>query len=341
MSGTIPIIDLGGKVHGHSPDEFQRISSSMHQALNQVGFAYIKNCHMDWLETHRLMKLAQEFFRQSVPTKMKIDMGKAGLAWRGYFPVGAEFTASIPDQKEGLYFGIDHPASALAVKDKTPMHGQNQWPPSEEFADFPALVTRHMQKLTELGHFLMESLAVGLGIERDYFSQRFGSDPTVLFRIFNYPAQTKGQDTKDSTWGVGEHTDMGFLTMLLQDELGGLQVHTDSGWIDAPPIPNTFVINIGDMLQHWTHGIYRATRHRVKNISGQDRISLPLFFDPTWQAKLVPIETDLLDAVALKQARERSSYKRWDGLDLQTLNPELTYGDFVWSKIKDVFPNLR
>ena len=334
---NIPIVDFGGKLTGHSQAEMQKIAVSMHQALNQVGFAYVQNCGIDWPMTQNLMSLARKYFQQPSATKMQIAMEHAGLAWRGYFPLGEELTAAAPDQKEGLYFGIDYPENSSAVKSRLPMHGLNQWPDEEDFAGMPSLVTTYINDLTRLGHVMMESLAIGLGINQDYFSQRFGQDPTVLFRIFNYPAQ--GAEAEG--WGVGEHTDMGFLTMLLQDDLGGLQIKTDDGWIDAPPIPNSFVINIGDMLQHWSHGIYRATLHRVKNVSNKGRISLPLFFDPSWLAKLEPIDPELLDSKLLESAQARPNYRRWDGLDIQALNPDLTYGEFVWDKIKDVFPKLR
>src|SRR6202011_3985293 len=87
----------------------------------------------------------------------------------------------------------------------------------------------------------------------------------------------------------GEHTDYGLLTLLAQDAIGGLQVRTPSGWIDAPPIEGTFVANIGDMLDRLTGGWYRSTPHRVRNVSGRDRFSFPFFFDPGFSAEIPPL----------------------------------------------------
>ena len=122
----------------------------------------------------------------------------------------------------------------------------------------------------------MRGVALSLGLAEDYFAAGYTADPTVLFRIFHYPPAPPASDD----WGVGEHTDYGLLTLLAQDRHGGLQVHAGTGWVEAPPIPGTFVCNIGDMLDRLTGGLYRSTPHRVKNVSGRERLSFPFFFDP-------------------------------------------------------------
>ena len=177
-------------------------------------------------------------------------------------------------------------------------------------------------------------MAVGLGLEQNYFSQRFTNDPTLLFRIFNYPSASRDQS---QDWGVQEHTDMGFLTILKQDHLGGLEVKTrDDQWIEAPPMDGAFIINIGDMLELWTWGLLRATPHRVRNAAKSDRISMPFFYDPNWQSTLEPISKELLGV----SKTESQASERWDKLDLASLSTDMTYGDFVWSKVKNVFPDL-
>ena len=133
---------------------------------------------------------------------------------------------------------------------------------------------------------------------------------------------------------------MGFLTILMQDSLGGLQVKSNKGdWIEAPPIPDTFIVNIGDMLELWTWGVLKATLHRVRNSSGKDRMSFPFFYDPTWDASLERIPKSLLNEAHLQNAHS-SAEERWDKLDLKSLSPQTTYGEFVWEKVRHVFPHL-
>ena len=133
-------------------------------------------------------------------------------------------------------------------------------------------------------------------------------------------------------WGVGEHTDYGLLTMLWQDDVGGLQVRTDEGWIDAPPLPGSFVCNIGDMLDRMTGGRYRSLPHRVAiNSTGRDRLSIPLFFDPDFAWRVSPVPG--------ASAGSDDSGRRWDGANLQAF--EGTYGDYVSAKVGKVFPALR
>ena len=130
--------------------------------------------------------------------------------------------------------------------------------------------------MTAVGQAVLGGVALGLGIDRDWFARHLTADPTVLFRVFHYPPG----DT--ASWGVGEHTDYGLITLLAQDPHGGLQVRSGDQWLDVPADPYVFVVNIGDMLERMTGGVYRSNPHRVRNLSGADRLSFPLFLDPSW-----------------------------------------------------------
>jgi isopenicillin N synthase-like dioxygenase len=118
---------------------------------------------------------------------------------------------------------------------------------------------------------------------------------------------------------------------LLQDDNGGLQVKTPDGWIDAPPVPGTFVCNIGDMLDKMTGGWYRSTPHRVRNSSGNERLSFPFFFDPDFAAEVPPLPG--------RAATGADGEPRWDGQDLRAFTG--TYGDYLVAKVSKVFPRLR
>lgn len=332
---SIPIIDIGSLREPSTPQEEQAVAQSMHQALRDVGFLYVQNHGIDPALDNTLLTQAQSFFSQSNDEKMKIAMAKGGRAWRGYFPVGGELTSGYPDQKEGIYFGRELDTSHPAVKANTPLHGANQWP---EKSELKSSVLEYMKQMEVLGQTLMKGVALGLGLPADYFTARFTNEPTTLFRIFNYPRHAWSESADE--WGVREHTDMGFLTILRQDNSGGLQVKArDDTWLSAPPVAGTFVINIGDMLEVWTQGIYRATPHRVRNKAAGDRLSLPFFFDPNWNSTLEPIDPALLRKVDLDQVQS-STQKRWDGMNLKGLSRSTTYGDFVWQKVRKVFPNL-
>jgi isopenicillin N synthase-like dioxygenase len=176
----------------------------------------------------------------------------------------------------------------------------------------------------------MAGIALSLRLDESYFRARYTGDPLILFRIFNYPYVPTADDV---SWGVGEHTDYGVLTILRQDDAGGLQVKSRSRWIDAPPVPKSFVCNIGDMLDRMTQGRYRSTPHRVRNAARRDRLSFPFFFDPNFQAEIRPVEG--LDALP----RPDDWQERWDRASVHAFQG--TYGDYVLSKVAKVFPELR
>jgi len=312
LNPSLPIIDLKS-----AQDE------EIYLALMEYGFFYLKNHGVPSALINSLKKNSVNFFRESAEFKNKINMKKSGKAWRGYFALGEELTSGQPDHKEGIYFGEEHSHT------KWPLHGPNQWPVGKSYHEFKADVLSYMDEMKNLGGRLLQAVALSLSLPQDYFARRFTNQPTTLFRIFNYPF------SELKKWGVQEHTDMGFLTILLQDDKPGLEVQCKNGsWLAVPPLENTFVVNIGDMLQLWTQGIFRATPHRVKNLSSADRLSFPYFYDPNWQATLEPIE-----AVHLKNLDKVVTSSRWDGLELEKLSKDLTYGEFVWKKVKKVFPH--
>jgi isopenicillin N synthase-like dioxygenase len=191
-----------------------------------------------------------------------------------------------------------------------------------------------MDEVTTVGQLLLSAIAVGLGLGADYFLERYTRDPTVLFRIFNYPPSTALTD--ENELGVGEHTDYGLLTLLRQDEVGGLEIWHHDRWLPAPPVPDSFVCNVGDMLERLTAGRYVSALHRVRNVSTRDRISMPLFLDPSFDAVLAPIEALTPDSSARNRNRRE---RRWDNTDLATISG--TYGDYLLNKVSKVFPQLK
>ena len=252
-------------------------------------------------------------------------MAHGGRAWRGFFPVGGELTAGKPDLKEGLYFGEELGPADPRVQAGLPLHGANLYP--EAVPELKPLVLAFMREAGRAAQAIMDGVALSLELERDHFRKTYTERPTMLFRIFHYPPSPASEEG----WGVGEHTDYGLLTLLAQDQLGGLQVKTPQGWISAPPIEGALVCNLGDMLDRLTGGWYRSTPHRVRNVSGRGRLSFPFFFDPGFDAKILPLPD---------RARQTSddSAQRWDRANLHAFTG--TYGDYLLAKVAKVFPEL-
>ncbi len=314
---NVPVIDISGDPH--------IAAQGLRAACLEHGFFYIAGHGVSDELIARLDTLSHQFFGLPVEEKMKIRMELGGRAWRGFFRLGDELTSGKPDQKEGVYFGSELSDDHPEVQAGTPMHGRNLFP--QTLPDFGPTVLEYMAAVEQVGHRVMERLALSLGLEPSYFADRYTTDPLTLFRIFHYPSTAP---SPDENWGVGEHTDYGVLTILRQDEIGGLEVKTPQGWISAPPLPGTFVCNIGDMLDRMTGGLYRSTPHRVRNESGRSRLSFPFFFDPNFRAEVRPIE-------GLEKAQEDRD-ERWDKASVHEFQG--TYGDYVLGKVSKVFPQL-
>jgi isopenicillin N synthase-like dioxygenase len=326
VTAELPVIDVSALRAGDGNDDL--VGAQLDAACREVGFFYVTGHGVDPELPAKVDALARSFFALPDAVKAEIDMARGGRAWRGWFPVGGELTSGSPDRKEGIYFGAELAADDPRVRRGLPLHGPNLFP--REPADLRGAVLDYVDALTDLGHLLAQGLAIGLGLERGYIDEHLTHDPTVLFRIFRYPP---AMPTTDG-WGVGEHTDYGLLTMLHQDDRGGLEVRTRDGWVAAPPIEGAFVCNIGDMLERLTGGRYVSTAHRVRNTSGQERVSLAFFFDPAWDADVRTLP--LRDRAG---GRGPDSRDRWDGASVFDFHG--TYGEYLVGKVAKVFPALR
>jgi isopenicillin N synthase-like dioxygenase len=318
----LPIINVA-PLFGDDGRARDEVAAEIGAACREIGFFYVTG-HAIGADTLRHLDAAsRRFFALPEEEKMRIAMEKGGRAWRGFFPVGGELTSGKPDLKQGLYFGEELSDDDARVRARWPLHGRNLFP--EAAPELKPLVLRFMDEATRSAHAIMEGVALSLGLDAQYFLRTYTANPTLLFRIFEYPAAPG----RDEGWGVGEHTDYGLLTLLAQDENGGLAVRTPRGWIDAPPIPGALVCNIGDMLDRLTGGFYKSTPHRVKNVSGKSRLSFPFFFDPAFDAEIVPLP---------HVSASDDSAQRWDRANVHAWSG--TYGDYLIGKVSKVFPEL-
>jgi isopenicillin N synthase-like dioxygenase len=324
---VVPVLDVAPLVGAGTETDVRRVAREIDAACRDTGFFVVDGHGIDPRLRRDLDAAAREFFALADEEKAHIAMRRAGLAWRGWFPVGGELTSGRPDFKEGVYFGVEHPPEHLGVREGRPLHGANLFP--ERPASLRPLVLAYLDALTELGQRVLEGVAVALDLPRTWFREQLTADPVVLFRIFHYPPPVPGS----ADWGVGEHTDYGLLTLLGQDGNAGLQVRTADGWVDVPPDPGTFVCNIGDMLERLTGGRYRSTPHRVRNTSGAERLSYPFFLDPSWDAVV-----DRLPIVERPPDADADAASRWDAASVHGFAG--TYGDYLLQKVSKVFPEL-
>ncbi len=308
----LALIDISGLLDGRDVD---RVARQIDAACRSLGFFRATGHGIDPTLLGRMETLAREFFELDDVHKQAYAMVEAGSAWRGWFPVRGELTSGLPDRKEGLYVGLEHGTDHPRVLAGTPLHGANLFPPGE----LGPTILAWLDALRPVADALMRGIAIALRLPPGWFEQHLTGDPTVLFRIFHYPALPDNAVADE--WGVGEHTDYGLLTLLAQDDSGGLQVRTPEGaWIEVPAEPGVLVCNIGDMLDRLTEGRYRSTPHRVRNLSGRSRLSFPYFFDPSWDAEVVPLPLD-------GSPPADDAEQRWDGTSVHAWTG--TYGDYL------------
>jgi isopenicillin N synthase-like dioxygenase len=334
---VLPVIDIAPLIRGR---EIAAIASEIDAACRETGFFYVTGHGVAPELQARVYDAAREFFALPEDEKARVSMPHGGRAWRGWFPLEGELTSGVPDEKEGFYFGEELGLDDPRVRARLPLHGANLFPVRP--SGMRDAVLEYMRAVTDVGHALLRAISVGLGLDESWFDRHLTASPTVLFRIFRYPPIVEAESNAIASnveWSVGEHTDYGLITVLAQDDVDGLEVRGRDGWVAAPPIANSFVVNLGDMLERMTGGVYRSTPHRVRNTSGRERYSLPLFLDPAWDAEVLPVP----QVAARADAREKASggefaTDRWDGASVHEWSG--TYGDYLLAKVSKVFPVL-
>ena len=318
---SLPVIDMAPLFTGDARAR-ESVAAAIARACEDDGFFYVVGHGVRASTLARLEREARAFFALPAFEKEAISMARGGGAWRGWFPFRGELTSARPDDKEGLYFGEELGPDDPRVRARWPLHGANLWPGAA-----PGLrpaVTAFMTEAEAAAATLMRGVSLALGLAPDYFAEAYLRRPTLLFRIFTYPP------TAPESWGVGEHTDYGLLTLLAQDDAGGLEVKSRSGWVDVPPLAGALVCNIGDMLERLTGGRFVSTPHRVVNHSGRDRLSFPFFYDPDFSAVMTPVPGAYASG---------PDEVRWDGASVRAFSG--TYGEYLLAKVGKVFPDLK
>ena len=283
MAEQLPVLDLAELSAGEQ--RAAQFRADLRDATHQVGFFYLVGHGVDEALSAEMLDTARRFFALPDADKLAIENVNSPH-FRGYTRVGGERTQGKVDWREQIDIATEKPAvtPGPAVADYLRLEGPNQWPVA--LPELQDVVQRWHDKLSDVGRTLLRAWALSLGSPPDVFDAAF-ADPSVLIKIVRYP----GRDAADQQ-GVGAHKDAGVLTLLfVEPGKGGLQVAADGAWIDAPPVPGAFVVNIGELLEVATNGYLKATNHRVLSPpAGTDRISIPFFFNPALDARIPTLD---------------------------------------------------
>ena len=275
----IPTISLAG-LHSGSHADLERIAGEIGRAARGLGFFSVIDHGIPAEQIDAVFAASRAFFALPQPAKDAIGVANS-TAYRGYVKIGEETLdpGKAPDVKECFNAGRDLAADDPDVLAGTPYHAVNQWPDLPGFR--ATLVAFHAAALDLVRH-LQRAIAIDLGVDEHFFAPSF-TDAIGVLRLLHYPPHPGTFD--GSAYGAGAHTDYGNVTLLAQDDAGGLEVRRRDGtWVAVPPLAGAFVCNIGDCLMRWTNDIYVSNPHRVVNRSGRERYSVAYFGDSNQDA---------------------------------------------------------
>jgi len=278
ITGT-PVIDFAPFRAGHA-DQKTHVAAAIRDACEGTGFFYLSGHGVAESTIGDAFAASRRFFDLPLTERMKIRLviGKN----RGYQPLGSRIyadKADAPDLNESFKYQRELPPDDPDIRDGNRVHASNQWP--ENLPGFRTVALAYYDAMEELSEPLLRAFAMALDLDEAYFLG-FYRKPLTQINLIHYPPHPPV--TKGRQFGLRPHADTTAFTILAQGEEEGLQVEHGDGWIDVPPMPGTFVINIGDMMARWTNKRFASTPHRVVNRSGRERYSIPFFAIPDFDA---------------------------------------------------------
>jgi isopenicillin N synthase-like dioxygenase len=283
----IPLIDLTGALQPGSPRSAE-VARQIRAAGLSAGFFYVRGHGVSVTLIERQFEATRALFDLPMAAKEAVSL-KNSPCMRGYEALGAQTldAQARPDLKESFYCGIAYPPEHPYVRQNFYSYGANQWP-----ATLPGLQAQceeYIGAMLALARRMMQLMALSLDLPETFFDAGTHS-PMVTLRLLRYPPHPA--DADERSFGAGAHTDWGAITLLAQDGHGGLEVQMpDGAWAATTPVPETLVVNLGDMVPRWTNGLYHSNPHRVRNLhsGGQPRHSIPFFYSPDYQARVEPV----------------------------------------------------
>jgi isopenicillin N synthase-like dioxygenase len=279
----IPIIDLAPLGGGGAAEA--KLVAAIRDASERVGFFYIFNHGIPRAELQSIFRACERFFALPQAERDRIYLVNSPH-YRGYLPIGVlgKDVDRPRDLLESFNIGTELPPDDTDVRQGKPLHGPNQWP--DGVPGFREDVLRYYGLMQKLMYRLLQGFALAAELPRDGFDHAFRK-PLTQMRLLHYPAQ---EAVKDNMIGARAHRDFGFFTILLQDQVGGLEVSNQSGqWVVAPPIEDMFIVNVAEMLKRVTNGRFSSALHRVINRYGRERYSVPFFVNPSYDVTLLAL----------------------------------------------------
>lgn len=338
-AGRIPVMSLK-RLRGSDADR-RSLADELTAVYHDIGFAVLVDHGLSEGLVDAVFDMMGTFFALSDEQKRLIDKS-ASPYFRGWESVGTEFTNNRPDIREQIDVWSEHPPSDQGHgPDYLKLLGPNQWMPDDVLPGQQKLALDWFEQLGTLSDEVLSLFAVGLGLGPDHFAAAFGDDAMSLTKFINYPP------TPDGAAGVNAHNDTGFVTLLAAGETPGLQVLDPTGaWIDVPIVPNSFVLNIGEMLQAMTGNYLMATAHRV--VASEQRMSAAYFHGPSLHTPLDPIGLDqrFVDAVAASERHRSAGFMATKeqteaGIgDIGSPSHTDVYGDQLWNYFSRSYPDM-
>jgi len=310
----------------------QQLATQLRDICHHIGFFVVVNHGITHELIDRTFTISKQLFALPMEQKMLIDKRKS-RHFRGWEAVGVELTNNQPDFREQVDIWSEHPVKDAKVLPKyLRLLGPNQSLPDSILPNYEKTVNEWFAAVGNLADALMGLLALGLELPQNYFDQRFGEERMSFAKLIHYPKTPAGQ------FGVNAHSDSGFMTVLAAGETPGLEVRNSADeWIPVPIIPNSFVINIGEMLQSMTGNYYVATPHRV--FTNEERYSIAYFHGPSLDTIVAPANLAPKFTTAVEKSPYHAAAKFMsDSAGKKVPLANKTYGDFLWEYFSRSYP---
>ena len=279
----IPVIDVSPLESG-SGAALEQVAEELCLAARTVGFFYIANHGVAQDQLDAIVEIAHEFFAAPEEQKRSVSISPFHRGWLAMG--GAKMYGSVEaDLKESFIWGLDIPPDDPDFVAGGRLLAPNRWP--EFLPGMRETLTDYFDAAQACGTRLLRAFATGLKIDSEHFLKDFDK-PVSRGSLIYYPSDPPR--LRGEHYGSAPHTDYGTMTLLYQDQVGGLQIKGRSGaWVDATPIKGTYVVNVGDLLARWSNDRFESTAHRVVSSGGRARYSVALFVDPNWDATVRPV----------------------------------------------------